>query len=381
MTSPKRKAFEDALRVRNSAIESVHTGIVISDALTPGNPNIYVNPALCRMTGYTREELLGRSMRLLQGPETDPAVVEQIRQAINKGQSCEVTLRNYRKGGTVFWNELLISPVVDNTGKITHYIGVQTDVTERRKAEESRHEMEIAKHIQLSLLPESPLRLPCVEFAGLCVPASHVGGDYFDYFHNSGAVDVVIADVSGHSVGAALIMTEVRSTLRAETRKTTPAPSGPAQVLRDLNDLLCDDLTKAELFITMFYFSFRPETRVLRYANAGHNFALLLRSADHACTLLDAEGLVLGVERAVIFEERSVELSVGDKLLFYTDGITEAQSPRGDFFGLDRLCDAFKAHRDLAPEALIKQLLNEVRGFCGASPPSDDIAMVIMEVS
>jgi len=376
-----RKASEDALRVRNRAIESVNTGIVISDAKRPGNPCIYVNPALCRITGYTRDELLGHSMRLLQGPETDPAAVEQIRQALAKGQNCQVTLINYRKSGAAFWNELLISPVVDDAGEITHYIGIQTDVTERRKAEESRHELEIAKHIQLSLLPNAPLRLPRAEFAGLCVPASHVGGDYFDYFQNSGGVDVVIADVSGHSVGAALIMTEVRSSLRAEIRKTTAVPSGPARVLRDLNDLLCDDLTTAELFITMFYFSFRPETRTLKYANAGHNFALLLRSADDACTLLDAEGLVLGVERAVDFEERSIQLSIGDKLLFYTDGVTEAQNPQGDFFDLDRLCDAFRAHRTLAPEALIRHLLNEVRDFCGASPPRDDIAMVIMQVS
>lgn len=376
-----RKAFEDALRVRNRAIESVHTGIVISDAQAPGYPNIYVNPALCRITGYTRDELLGRSMRLLQGPETDPAAVEQIRRALNAGQSCEVTLKNYRKSGDVFWNELLISPVVDDTGKITHYVGVQTDVTEKRKAEESRHELELAKHIQLSLLPSAPLRVPRAEVSGLCVPASAVGGDYFDYFENSGAVDAVIADVSGHSVGAALIMTEVRSALRAESRKAMATLSGPAQVLRDLNDLLCDDLNRAELFITMFYFSYLPETRTVKYANAGHNFALLLRSSDAACTPLDAEGLVLGVKRAVDFEERSVQLSIGDKLLFYTDGVTEAQNPQGDFFGLDRLCDAFRAHRALTPEPLVKQLLNEVRDFCGASQPSDDIAMMIMQVS
>ncbi len=141
------------------------------------------------------------------------------------------------------------------------------------------------------------------------------------------------------------------------------------QVLRDLNELLCDDLTEAELFITMFYFSFLPETRTLKYANAGHNFALLLRSGDDTCTPLDAEGLVLGVVRVVDFEERSVQLSIGDKLLLYTDGVTEAQNPQGDFLGLDRLCEAFSAYRTLAPEALIRQLFNEVRGFCGKFAP------------
>jgi sigma-B regulation protein RsbU (phosphoserine phosphatase) len=375
-----RKAFEDALRVRDRAIEATHVGIVITDAQAQGNSNIYVNPALSRITGYSREELLRQNMRLLQGPDTDPAAVEQIRQAINTGRSCEVVLKNYRKGGAPFWNELLISPVVDDRGKLTHYIGIQTDVTERRRAEESRHELEIAKHIQLSLLPAAPLSLPSAELAGVCVPASHVGGDYFDFFHTSGAVDVVIADVSGHSVGAALIMAEVRSTLRASTRKVAGAPVGPAQVLHVLNELLYDDLTGVELFITMFYLEYLSDTRTLKYANAGHNLALLLRLGDATCTPLDAEGLVLGVRREVDFEERSIELAAGDRLLLYTDGVTDAQNPEGEYFDVARLCALFSAYRTLPPEALIEQLLAEVRAFSGHTPLRDDISMVTLQV-
>jgi sigma-B regulation protein RsbU (phosphoserine phosphatase) len=374
-----RKAFEDALRVRDRAIEATHVGIVIAGA-SHGNPNIYVNPALSRITGYSREELLCQNMRMLQGPDTDPAAVEQIRQAVNSGRSCEVVLKNYRKDGTAFWNELLISPVHDDTGKLTHFIGIQTDVTERRRAEESRHELEIAKHIQLSLLPDSPLVLPTAELAGVCVPASHVGGDYFDFFHTSDAVDVVIADVSGHSVGAALIMAEVRSTLRAETRKAAGIPVGPAQVLRDLNELLYDDLTRAELFITMFYLKYLPDTRMLKYANAGHNKALLLQVDDVTCTALDAEGLVLGVRREVDFEERSVGLAAGDRLLLYTDGVTEAENQHGAFFGVAHLGALFTTYRTLPPEALIGALLAEVRAFCGETPIRDDISMLLLQV-
>ena len=130
----------------------------------------------------------------------------------------------------------------------------------------------------------------------------------------------------------------------------------------------------------MFHLKFLTETRTLKYANAGHNLALLLRSNDSVCAPLDADGLIFGVIPVADFEERRVELSVGDKLLLYTDGITEAQNPQGDFFGLDRLCASFAAHRDLTPEALVNQLLSDVREFCGAAPLSDDIAMVIMQV-
>lgn len=375
-----RKKFEDALRVRNRAIESVPIGIAVWDAQAPGVPNIYVNPALSRITGFTREELLGHSLHLLRGPETDPAALEEIRNAILRRQSCQITVKFYRKDGSAFWDELSISPVANETGRITHFVSVHADISDRRRIEESRHELEIAKHIQLSLLPNAPLRTPHMEIAGICVPASHVGGDYFDYFENAGVIDIVIADVSGHSVGAALIMTEVRSTLRAETRKATNALSGPAELLRDLNDLLHEDLFAADLFITMFYCRFLPRTRTLQYANAGQNPPLLLRAGSAMCAQLDADGLVLGVMRAVDFKEGSVELAAGDKLLFYTDGITEAQNRQGEFFGLERLSTSFMQHRRLSPRDLIEAVLADVRAFRGEAPASDDVAMVVAEV-
>jgi sigma-B regulation protein RsbU (phosphoserine phosphatase) len=375
-----RKKFEDALRVRDRAIEAVPIGIAIWDAQAPGVPNVYVNPALTRITGFAREELLGHSMHLLRGPETDPAALDEIRNAIAHRKSCQVTVKFYRKDGSPFWDELFISPVANEAGRITHFVSVHADISERRRIEESRHELEIAKQIQLSLLPNAPLRTPHMEIAGICVPAMHVGGDYFDYFENSGVIDIVIADVSGHSVGAALIMTEVRSTLRAETRKATNALSGPAELLRDLNELLHEDLTAADLFITMFYCRFLPQTRTLQYANAGHNPPLLLRAEGAACAQLDADGLVLGVMRAVDFKEGSIELAPGDKLLFYTDGITEAQNRQGDFFGLERLSNTFKQHRRLSPGGLITAALADVRAFRGEAPASDDVAMVAADV-
>lgn len=374
-----RKNFEDALRVRNRAMAAVSVGVVICDARRPGNPNIYVNPALARMTGYSQGELLKGGMEILQGPGTDPASVARIRRALASGEACEVTLLNYRKNGEAFWNELMISPVPDEDGIITHYIGVQTDVTERRRAEENRRNLEIAKEIQLSLLPGEPLRTERAAVSGVCMPAMHVGGDYFDYFENAGGVDIVIADVSGHNVGAALIMTEVRSMVRARARQSPVVH--PARMLHDLNELLYQDLTRSDLFITMFCCRFEPEERALNFANGGQNTPLLLRAGERNCAELDADGMLLGVRRDVDFEEARVLLDPGDRILLYTDGVTEAESPTGEFFGADRLCRSFVKNRNAPPEQIMAAVLADVRQFCGPSPVSDDVAIVVLEVS
>ncbi len=373
-----QKDYEDALRVRNRAMDAVRVGIVISDARARGNPNIYVNPALSNITGYSQNELLSAGINMLQGPGADSETLLKIRRALTKGQSCEVTLQSHRKNGEPFWNEVLVSPVPDESGTITHYVSVQTDVTERRRAEQSRRDLEIAKQIQLSLLPSGPLRTRRVEVAGICLPASHVGGDYFDYFENAGGTDLVIADVSGHNVGAALIMTEVRSMVRARCRQA--ATVHPSAILHDLNDLLHDDLTRSELFITMFCCRFEPESRELKFANGGHNPALLLRVNGRACAQLDGDGLVLGAKRSVAFEEKTVPLAPGDKLLFYTDGVTEAQDGSGAFFGMERLCESFRNNRALAPEGIMRALLRDVNKFSGRAKLNDDVAIVIAEI-
>ncbi|MGR8941304.1 MAG: SpoIIE family protein phosphatase [Gammaproteobacteria bacterium] len=387
----ERKLYEERLLLRERAIEASSAGIIITDARAQGHPIIYANPAFSQMTGYNPEELIGHNPRILQGPETDPEAIESIRRALRDGEPCLTTLKNYRKNGTTFWNELFISPVRDSEGNLTHYIGVQTDVTQLRRAEEERHELEIAKQIQLSLLPGAPLNIEGAIIAGYCLPASHVGGDYFDYFYGPDAIDIVIADVSGHSMGAALIMAETRSTLKAEALRNMhihrntetlglEKEAGTGDILRILNALLYEDLSKAELFITMFYMKYNPATRRLSYANAGHNRPLLLRAGDTTCRELDAEGIIFGVTKEIAFEEKSIELSAGDLVLLYTDGITEAQNAAGEFFGVERLTWLFSTLGTKAPQEIINAIVNDLQTFSGSASFVDDVSMVVLKV-
>lgn len=124
-----------SLWLYSRALAATSCGIVISDARQPNNPIIYCNPAFEKITGYSQDEVMGNNCRFLQGPDTDPKAVEQIRQSVRNEQECHVVLKNYRKDGTLFWNDLTISPVRDANGCLTHFIGVQTDITERKQSE------------------------------------------------------------------------------------------------------------------------------------------------------------------------------------------------------------------------------------------------------
>ena len=136
MATDALKRRDDAeLRLRDRAIRAVSSGICITDATQRDNPMIYVSPSFERMTGYSAAESLGRNCRFLQGRETDPVSAAIVREAVDAGDGCTVELLNYRKDGSTFWNELTISPVADEHGTLTHFVGVQTDVTERRKLE------------------------------------------------------------------------------------------------------------------------------------------------------------------------------------------------------------------------------------------------------
>lgn len=148
-----------------------------------------------------------------------------------------------------------------------------------------------------------------------------------------------------------------------------------------VNEFLYEDLSRAELFITMFYLSYDAEKQRIRFTSAGHNPPILWRSDPRICERLDADGLILGVKRSVIFEEKQMELRAGDILLLYTDGITEAVSPTGEFFGEERLCELLDEYHALPPQQILDNLLNRLRLFTGTQSFVDDITLVIMGLS
>jgi PAS domain S-box-containing protein len=135
--SLERRSSEELRRLLDRAVAASSNGIVITDPHLPDDPIVYVNPSFERITGYAAEEVLGRNCRFLQGEDRRQAPLERLRAALGEGRGCRVVLRNYRKDGALFWNELYVSPVHDGEGRLTHFVGVQNDVTARRSIEEA----------------------------------------------------------------------------------------------------------------------------------------------------------------------------------------------------------------------------------------------------
>ncbi|MEM8640475.1 MAG: EAL domain-containing protein [Cyanobacteria bacterium P01_G01_bin.54] len=141
-TAIARQTSDEQLRILERVVETSKNGIVLTDATQVDNPVSYVNPAFEAMTGYTAAEMVGQNCRMLQGPDTDPQAIQQLRLAIATVQSCSVTLRNYRKDGTPFWNTVDIAPIFNEQGYLTHFVGIQTDITQRYQAELARQASE-----------------------------------------------------------------------------------------------------------------------------------------------------------------------------------------------------------------------------------------------
>lgn len=133
------KQTEKDLMLKSSALQSANNGIIITDALKEDNPIIYFNPAFQRLTGYSSKEILNHNCRFLQGKDRDQEGLKTLRNAIKNGESCQVTLRNYKKDGSLFWNDLYIMPIINKNGILTHFIGIQNDVTKRKHAEAERN--------------------------------------------------------------------------------------------------------------------------------------------------------------------------------------------------------------------------------------------------
>jgi phosphoserine phosphatase RsbU/P len=244
-----------------------------------------------------------------------------------------------------------------------------------------KRDLEIARDIQRWLVPQSPPRVPGVDIAFSSRPANTVGGDYYDAFLLDGPAPaptpqrllLVVADVAGKSVPAALLMATFQASLRTVAAASTPL----AEIVRRMNEYACAHSLRGSRFTTAFFADFDPATRVLTYIRAGHNVPLLRRASGEIQRLEEGD-LPLGINPGALFPSGSVTLAPGDLLVIFTDGVIEAVNERDEEFGETRLLDLVRASATGTAAATLARFSSAVETFVGFTRQHDDITWLIL---
>lgn len=255
---------------------------------------------------------------------------------------------------------------LDNERLVQHYLDKQ----------KLKQALEIAREIQQALIPKSAPESSAFDVRGLSIAADETGGDFYDYLPlPGGKIGLVVADVVGHGIGAALLMATARAFLRA----LGLTEHDPAKVLFSLNNLLARDLDSGR-FVTLLYGILDPETRTLVYSSAGHDSPTLYRASSDDFVELDSTGLPLGIMADMDFPNADpIRLGPGDILALTTDGVWEAPNAAGEAFGRERMKEAMRGARGRDAQAVVTGVHDALMGFLGEVKPKDDVTLVVVK--
>ncbi|MDD4908901.1 MAG: SpoIIE family protein phosphatase, partial [Candidatus Omnitrophica bacterium] len=246
------------------------------------------------------------------------------------------------------------------------------------ETERLEDEMKMGRQIQMALLPQKTPDVSRLNVQGLMHPAKEIGGDYYDFVSmpDKGKLAIVIGDVSGKGVAAGLLMSMVKATIHTLSQENV----APKRLLMRINHMLYQNI-QAQKFMTLLYFVWQPQDQTLVYSSAGHEHILICRDRSTQIEEIQSGGFMLGMIADIdtYLEEREIKLQPRDKVLLYTDGVTEAENTSGDRFNLTRLKESFQKHSQKPAGELMQSIKDEVYGFIGSQPQYDDITLVVLE--
>jgi PAS domain S-box-containing protein len=395
------------LRRQKEYFESLVLNSPVAIAIMDRDENVVSwNPAAERLFGYTRAQAVGRSIDdLVAGtPEMHAEVLEYTRQVANDSRVAAVTRRS-RKDGTPVDVELLAVPVnvggdqvgtyaiyhdiselkriegevrqlnrdlekrvAERTEQLKSAMAKQQEVAQER--ERIEQELRVARMIQHTLLPKSLPELEEHQIAVYYQPAREVGGDFYDFLRlPDGRLGLIVGDVSGKGVPAAIVMAITRTMLRSAYHL-----GSPGEILQQVNDVLFPDIPP-NVFVTCLAILLDSRTGRLQYANAGHDPPYVRHASG--VSKLRATGMPLGLMPDMTYEQKEITLEPGESILLYSDGLAEAHSPHREMFGFPRIERFVKAHAE--GDTLIDSLLAELRRFTGEEwEQEDDITLLML---
>ena len=367
------KITEEELRKLSNAVEQTADSVVITNKKGIIE---YVNPAFVETTGYSCDEALGQTPRILQSGKHDKTFYKKLWKTILSGNTYRGTIINKKKNDELYWSQQTITPMKNKDGKITNFVSVLKDITELKEKQEQESRLKIACELQQRLL-KSKISVPGFDIAGKTYSAIEACGDYFDFIlMKDGSIWIVIGDVCGHGIGAAQIMVQTRAYLRALAKLDID----PGVILTQLNQELADDLDDTH-YVTLILARLDPKQNLLEYVSAGHIPAYLLKNSGEKDEILESTGIPLGVLKDyTYYKSKPIKLAPGNILAFITDGIVEARLLDGTEFGYDRTLDVIKSYRQATAKQIIEQIYQATRSFVKNQAQEDDVTSIICKV-
>ncbi len=366
----QQREADSEIQKLTRAVEQTADGILITNV---DGTIEYVNPAGALMTGYSREELVGRKPNILKSGVHEAGFYAEMWTTILGGKPFTATLTNRKKCGELYLAEQTITPMMDSTGDITHFVSVLKDVTELRKSQEREFQLSLARVVQQRFYTIVPPRFLGFDIAGASFPAESTGGDYFDFVPLvDGSLGVSIGDVSGHGISSALLMAGVRAYVRAFALTT----SDIGELVTRVNEVLVTDL-EAEQFVTLAFCQLQASQKSLVYTSAGHLPIYSLDSRGTVHRVLQGTNVPLGFFSGITYSRsETIRLEPGEILVLLTDGMVEAEDPGGDEFGLERILGYVRTHCAEKATEIVSGLYHEVLEFSRGQQLDDATAIV-----
>lgn len=355
----------------------------------------YVNDKFSEIAGYAKEELLGRTHRIVKSGIHSPEFYQDLWQSIAKGKVWHGQIVNRKKTGELYWVAATIVPWLDDAGRPYQYAAIRTDITAQKRiehdlAEARQRELETGSEIQRSLLlGDVPEGIHGACLATYTESSQGIDGDFFAVTRfRPDCFELLVGDVMGKGVPAALIGAGVKSSyhkvlaeLFAQRADEHQLPT-PAEIINALHRSLTPRLIELSSFVTLALYRFDISAGILCVVNAGHTPGLLARGADGGILQVMGDNLPIGVVEDEVYSQQSIAVGLGDALLVYSDGITESFNDRREQFGLARLGSILGAGRaaSLPPSSLLQSMRQQVRNFVGNDVLDDDQTAIMVEL-
>jgi len=335
----------------------------------------YVNPAFEATTGYSRDETLGKTPRILKSGLHDAEFYRQMWSQFTHGLSFKGMVINRKKSGELYWAQQTITSMRDEAGHLTHFVSVSQDITELRKKQEQEFQLQLARDIQQRFYAVAPI-VSGFDIGASAHPADETGGDYFDFIPMSdGSLVIAVADAKGHGFSSALVMTLTRAYVRCFAAMQLELDD----ILARVNQMLLKDLEHGH-FVTLFLARLNSAHRTLSYASAGHVPGFVFLDSGNVKCTMDSNGPPLGLFPASQFKlHPAIQLAPGEIAVFLTDGVTESTTPDGHQFGTQRVLDYIQTHSHDRASNIADGIYQAARAFAQGDLQDDDITSVIIK--